>query len=141
MAKRRYIFRYLLALLTCFLLCGGAAEVNAQEKKSLPIQNIPPFEAQMLVRDRTDLVVVDVRTERERSHAAIPGSIHLEMSDIFRGNYTLQQDAPVLLYCAVGGRSYAAAKWLRSRGFLEIYNLDGGIEAWQKKGLGVTQGE
>jgi rhodanese-related sulfurtransferase len=141
MAKRRCIFTISLTLVAFLLLCGSAATANAQEKKSFPIQNIPPFDAQMLVRDRTDLVVVDVRTEKERSRAAIPGSIHLEMSEIFRGNYALQQDTPVLLYCAVGGRSYAAAKWLRGRGFLEIYNLDGGIEAWQKNGFDVTQGE
>jgi len=45
-----------------------------------------------------------------------------------------------MLLCAVGGRSYIAGKVLISRGYREVYNLDGGIEAWRRAGFAVLKG-
>ncbi|MBW2489793.1 MAG: sulfurtransferase, partial [Deltaproteobacteria bacterium] len=43
----------------------------------------------------------------------------------------LDSQKPVVVYCASGGRSLAAAQLLSGLGFNEIYNLQGGIKAWQ----------
>jgi rubrerythrin len=43
----------------------------------------------------------------------------------------LDPDKPVLTYCAIGGRSRAAAQYLSGQGFKEVYNLKGGIAAWE----------
>jgi rhodanese-related sulfurtransferase len=52
---------------------------------------------------------------------------------------TLDKTKPVYTYCHVGGRSSAAAKWLTEKGFT-VYNLVGGITAWQKAGRPVEDG-
>lgn len=96
-------------------------------------------QAAELMRTREDLLVVDVRTLKERKEAAIKGSVHIPMNDIFRDEVPLSADRPILLYCAVGGRSRAVAIWLQKKGFTELYNLGGGIVDWQKKGFPVER--
>jgi rubrerythrin len=48
----------------------------------------------------------------------------------------LKRDKPAIAYCAIGGRSRAAAEMLAGRGFAEVYSLAGGIKAWQGGGRG-----
>jgi rubrerythrin len=60
----------------------------------------------------------------------------------------IDSDKPILVYCAIGGRSRVAAQMLSGKGFKEIYNLSGGIKAWngqtavgaQVQGLSLFEG-
>jgi rhodanese-related sulfurtransferase len=56
-----------------------------------------------------------------------------------KGTVPLPKDKPILLVCAVGGRSYVAAQVMSRQGFQEVYNLSGGISAWVKAGLPLMQ--
>jgi rhodanese-related sulfurtransferase len=51
----------------------------------------------------------------------------------------LPKDKPLVVYCAKGGRSAQACAFLAAKGFKELYNLEGGIEAWQNEGGAVVQ--
>ena len=42
----------------------------------------------------------------------------------------LDKNKPVLLYCAMGGRSSKASKVFKSQGFKKIYDLKGGFLSW-----------
>lgn len=114
---------------------------QAEVKSAGVITAVTPVEAQLLMRQRKDLIVVDVRTLRERERAAIAGSMHIPMREVFQNKVSWSHDRPLLLYCAVGGRSSAAADWLQKQGFTEIYNLVGGIIEWQKQGLPIVTGK
>lgn len=46
----------------------------------------------------------------------------------------LDKSKPVLVYCASGVRSAAAAKWLKENGFASVSNLKGGLTAWKLEG-------
>jgi rhodanese-related sulfurtransferase len=115
-----------------------AAEKSQEENSA--VTAVTPHEAQHLMLTREDLIVADVRTLRERKRAAIAGSVHISMGEVFKNEFSWSQDQPLLLYCAVGGRSSAAADWLQQQGFSEIYNLVGGIVEWQKQGLPIVSG-
>ncbi len=92
-----------------------------------------------MLQERTDLFFLDVRTARERADAAIAGSQLVSLWDLMKGRLPLPKDKPILLVCAVGGRSYAAGKVLSQKGYQEVYNLSGGIKAWYKQGLPITR--
>ena len=47
------------------------------------------------------------------------------------------QNKPVLLICAVGGRSLALGQLMSKNGWNEVYNLKGGISAWKEAKLPV----
>jgi len=74
---------------------------------------------------------LDVRTPEEREIATIEGTRLLDQAtaaEIER----LPKDTVLVLHCHHGGRSQAAAEHFRSRGFTNVHNLVGGIEAWSK---------
>jgi monothiol glutaredoxin len=73
----------------------------------------------------------DVRPEVERKIAKIDQAIALDADGVatLEG---LPKDAPIVFQCHHGMRSRAAAEEALRRGFVRVYNLEGGIEAWSR---------
>lgn len=82
-------------------------------------------------RDRA-IVLLDVREPQELEQAAIEGARHIPMAQVPAREDELPQDRPIVVFCHLGGRSRRVAQFLAGRGFKEVYNLDGGIEAWSR---------
>lgn len=94
-------------------------------------QNIQADEFRKL-KTRKEVIVLDVRTSRERAETAIPGSIHV---DFFNPNFAtelsrLDKSKTYLVYCRSGNRSANACAVMGDQGFTHLYNLSGGIGAW-----------
>lgn len=83
---------------------------------------------------------VDVRTDAEVDQGKIMGAKHIDIYDpAFATNIDkLDKDQPIVVYCAVGGRSAQAASQLKEMGFKQIYNLEGGMRSWKSKGYPVS---
>lgn len=94
-------------------------------------QTITPLEAKTLIETRTDLLLVDVRSPEEFRGGSLPGATLIPFWDFAKGRFDLPKDKPILLICAVGGRSLACGQLLSSKGYREVYNLRGGLDAWQ----------
>ena len=92
-----------------------------------------------MVQKRNDVLFLDVRTAQERAYASIAGSTLVNFWDLVRGKVVFPQDQPILLVCAVGGRSFAVGQILSRKGYPEVYNLEGGIEQWHKDGLPLVR--
>jgi rhodanese-related sulfurtransferase len=77
--------------------------------------------------------LIDVRTSREFSNGFIEGAKNIDYNgDSFEKQIKkLDKNKPVLVYCAAGGRSENAAELLKEWGFKEIYDLEGGYNAWR----------
>lgn len=99
-----------------------------------------PQEAFAFLRSRKNVLVVDVRTPEERQLLRIPGSVAVPLAEIMEGRAQLPKNNPLLLVCAVGGRSYAAGLYLVGEKYQWVYNLRGGIAAWQKDRLPLEHG-
>ncbi|MEW6218847.1 MAG: rhodanese-like domain-containing protein [Thermodesulfobacteriota bacterium] len=102
-------------------------------------QAISPSRAQKLMKERPDLLLVDVRGPDELGEGMIAGSVSMPFMDLARGKTEIPKGRPVLLICAVGGRSLAVGKYLAASGYPEVYNLEGGIKAWKQAGLPVAR--
>ncbi|MFH1019762.1 MAG: rhodanese-like domain-containing protein [Pseudomonadota bacterium] len=131
----------LLMLLLAAIACGdGTPTENSQASPGgsgqAPIfRSLSPQEAKSLIESRKDLVLVDVRSPEELSAGSIPGSRLIPFGELAQGRMNLPSGQPLLLICAVGGRSYAVGQYFSGKGFGEIYNLAGGISAWKAAGL------
>ncbi|MDT8335643.1 MAG: rhodanese-like domain-containing protein [Desulfurivibrionaceae bacterium] len=110
----------------------------AQDRRATKIfRSITPLEAKSLMESRRDLMLVDLREANELREGYIAGSQLVPMSALAKGTTTLPADKPLLLICAVGGRSYGVGKYFSTKGYPEIYNLKGGISAWKQAGLAL----
>ena len=74
---------------------------------------------------------VDVRTAAEFSSGHIPGALNVPVGEIEAAAAGWDKTEPIALYCATGSRSADAAAALRALGFESVYDLSGGIMAWE----------
>ncbi|MBU0484571.1 MAG: rhodanese-like domain-containing protein [Proteobacteria bacterium] len=117
---------------------AAAAETNTSQPAKQPskiFQTVTPTEAQKLIASRKDLLLIDVRNPEELREGFIEGSQLVPFWNIAKGQVTLPSDRPILLICAIGGRSLGIGQLLSGKGYPEIYNLKGGISAWKNEGL------
>jgi monothiol glutaredoxin len=88
-------------------------------------------ELKALVEAGQPLHLIDVRTAREHAVARIEGGRLLD--DQVRAEIeALDPDTPLVFYCHHGQRSRQAAEYFLSKGFRQVYNLTGGIDAWSR---------
>jgi rhodanese-related sulfurtransferase len=87
--------------------------------------------AQRLERGEV-LVVLDVREGWEREIVTISGSYHIPMGEVPNRLHEIPADQTVVVQCHHGGRSMQVARLLVSKGYSQVYNLAGGIDAWAK---------
>lgn len=123
-------------LLFSLLLIAGFSVGNVSAQSS--VINADAFE-KMLKTDKT-VQLVDVRTPGEYSSGHIEGAVNYDFyaSDFAQKIGKLDKKKPVMVYCAVGGRSGAAAEQLKKSGFTKVYDLDGGMDAWKDAGKKVV---
>ncbi len=74
--------------------------------------------------------LLDVRQPKEYQERHLPGATLIPLPELKERLAELDPDKPLVTYCAVGGRSRAAAQYLQGQGFSEVHNLSGGIKAW-----------
>jgi len=79
--------------------------------------------------DAGKVQLFDVRPDAERALASIPAARKLDAAaqEHILG---LPKDTPIAFHCHHGGRSRGAAEQLLQAGFTNVYNVEGGVDAW-----------
>jgi len=76
--------------------------------------------------------VIDVRSPQEWAGGHIAGALHIPVDDIQKRLSEVPRDGRKLfVICAGGGRSQAAAAFLANRGYLNVHNVEGGMNSWK----------
>ena len=103
------------------------------KKLFTPVKSINSEEAKAFMAEHPEgaYTLLDVRQPGEYETEHIPGAKLIPLPGLKDGLRQLDKQKPVIAYCAIGGRSLAAAQLLSGLGFKEVYNLQGGIKAWQ----------
>jgi molybdopterin/thiamine biosynthesis adenylyltransferase/rhodanese-related sulfurtransferase len=103
-----------------------------------PVLEVEPGAALALVRQ--GVVLVDVRDPQERVAGAAEGAVSVPRCDLAARIAALVPDraAPVLLICASGQRSLAAAAELADLGYAAVRSVAGGFTRWRREGLPVS---
>jgi glyoxylase-like metal-dependent hydrolase (beta-lactamase superfamily II)/rhodanese-related sulfurtransferase len=71
--------------------------------------------------------VLDVRAESERDELAIDGSVSIPLGHLLERLGEVPRDRPLVVHCATGYRSSAAASILQREGFSRVTDLVGGL--------------
>lgn len=87
-------------------------------------------------------LVLDVRTPAEVAKGKLAGASVIDFNaPKFEQKVALiDHKKPVFVYCARGGRSSQAVALMTKLGFTKVYNLSGGLAAWNADGLPVEAG-
>lgn len=95
-----------------------------------PDINITPLELAARLGSAVPLALLDVREPHEWAISRLPDARLVPLNSLPRAVSSLDREAELVVYCHHGGRSEAAAAWLRDRGFVRVRNLIGGIDRW-----------
>lgn len=113
-----------LLLVACIMLLHAVAQTKDVDANTF----------QKEISTNASVQILDVRTPGEYQNGHIKNAMladwtnQIEFKD--RVQY-LDKTKPVLVYCASGGRSSKAAKWLADNGFISVENLTGGFTQWK----------
>jgi hydroxyacylglutathione hydrolase len=91
--------------------------------------------------DEPGLQIVDVRNPAEQDAGIVPGAMSIPLARLLDRHNELDATAPTVVYCAGGYRSSTAASLLRSVGFTQVADLQGGYDAWAAAQLPTVRPE
>ena len=133
----------LAALLTGFGLvaCGAPSAPSAPTKVNVAggsYANVAPAQLKQMLAAK-DFILINVHIpyagEIEKTDAFIPYN-EVEQN---LAKFPADKNAKIFLYCQSGRMSAMAAEELAKRGYTNLWNLDGGMSAWENAGLPVLQ--
>ena len=92
-------------------------------------RSINSEQAQKLIKDNKDLLIIDVRRFSEYKQRKIPKAINIPVEELEWEIEDLKEniDRPILVYCKSGNKSAVACEMLVEEGFNNLYNLGQGI--------------
>lgn len=80
-----------------------------------------------------NFVLLDVREPFEVQTASLPDALHIPMRQIPVRLNELGRDAEIAVLCHHGGRSEHVTRFLAMQGYANVYNIEGGIDAYAKR--------
>jgi GrxC family glutaredoxin len=104
------------------------------------VKGLGPMQAVSLSNHK-DAVFIDVRTDDEYREGHILHALHapLGLLDSKLKDINKYKNRPLIVYCRSGSRSSQGGAVLKKNGFEEVYNLSGGVMAWQSASLPLTK--
>ena len=101
-------------------------------------KNISPQEAHKLLQNSNNILLLDVRSQKEFDKDHIEGAMYIprEVWDI--SNSYVNSERITIVYSERGERSVEASRILAKRGF-KVLNLEGGVVFWIRAGYEVTK--
>lgn len=96
------------------------------------VQPISPEDVKAMLDANEDFWFLDVRTPAEVAQAKVDGA-KLLTKDVFSEVNELPKDTKLVFMCHHGMRSFQAAEHFTGRGFKNVFNLTGGIDAWSNQ--------
>lgn len=103
-------------------------------------KDVSPSEAVRLI-NHENAVLLDIREPGEVTKNKIAGAKHIPLSNLKQRLAELEKhrDQTVIAYCRSGARSAQACDLLTKSEFEKVYNLKGGIMAWENEALPIAK--
>ncbi len=139
---KKYLF-LALALALILSACSAQATSEAITGKTVPVDggsylNVTPVELKTML-DNKDFVFINVHIPFAGNIAGNDLSIPYDQIDQNLDKLPADKTAKVVLYCRSGRMSAIAAETLVKLGYTNIWNLDGGMVAWEQAGYEIQK--
>lgn len=125
-------------------LCAGAEACGLESwyTAAHPIEHIRLLSIQELkerLNDSHNLIVLDVRTDKEWEEGHIEGALHIYVGHLEEQLDTIPDNRSIAVICSVGNRGSLAASILQRAGRQDVFNVLGGMTAWNKAGYKTSE--
>ena len=112
------------------LLIGGEIQSRISG-----IKELAPGEAIRMI-NHENAIMVDMREDKDYGAGHIVNALHVPANPADAPDkLEKHRDKPIIVYCQHGRRSSTFCSKLKKQGFESVYNLKGGLQAWQKEAL------
>ena len=120
--KRISLFVGVLALIAIFIF------VITSEKDEITRIDVKTLQNKL---ENEEITLLDVRESSEYEGGHIEGAVNAPLSSLDANQLPYPKDEPIYVICRSGNRSAQAASQLQDAGYTEIYDVSGGMIAWQ----------
>ncbi len=129
----------MLKVISTFFLAGFLL-VSCSIGQGSTKTDLSPTEFSKQLSETENPTILDVRTPGEFGEGHIQNALNIDWNGASFDTQVskLDKNTTVFVYCLSGGRSGSAASQLRSNGFKNVLELDGGMIAWRSAGLPET---
>ena len=132
--RRFIVFGFLALLLITIVGCARQQETGQEG-----YIDVTPAEANQLIDDNPNLIIIDVSPAYSQGH--LPGAVNYYLGDgsLDAAIPMLDKDAAYLVYCHVDGVAIQGAQKLVDAGFENVYRLEGNYSAWVDAGYPIEK--
>ena len=126
----------LVAALAGIIILLVASEI---QQRVSGVMEIGPLDATRML-NHENAVLIDMRNDKDYRDGHIVNAIHMpENNDNTRKRLEKFRTRPLIVYCRSGNQSVGFCRTLRKQGFEPVYNLKGGVLAWQNANLPLSK--
>ncbi|MFX1351420.1 MAG: rhodanese-like domain-containing protein [Promethearchaeota archaeon] len=106
-----------------------------------PVDHLSTLSAPLLKEklDRKEIILIDVRENDEWKKGHVDGAERIYVGHLMEKAHRLPDDKPIATTCGWGGRGGLGASILKRLGFKEVYNVLGGMKAWENLGYSLRK--
>lgn len=107
----------------------------------MSIKSMTPSDVFRLNQESGGITIIDVRETDEFADVSSPLAENYPLSTFDAASFGKKRDkkSPIFMLCRSGKRSLKSAQLLEAAGFESIYNIEGGMNAWEASGLPVVR--
>ncbi|MCB0561712.1 MAG: rhodanese-like domain-containing protein [Lewinellaceae bacterium] len=98
------------------------------------LNNLLPLDFARALDKKKEGLLIDVRTPEEFQQAHLPGAINISYltPDLWDQLEQLDRNAAYFVYCRTERRSMRVCMLMQNGGFEKVYNMEGGLCAWEE---------
>ena len=128
--------RLLVLALLAIIVMLIASEIQQRLSR---VKDVSPAEATRLL-NHENAIMIDMRTDKDYRDGHIANALNVPTGNAdIPASLNKYRERAVVVYCQRGNRSIAFCNKLSKQGFASVYNLKGGVLAWQKAELPLTK--
>lgn len=114
----------------CFMILAALIAAGCSQSPAGASVDVSVDEALRLWQAK-EAILIDVRTPAEYREGHIPGVANIPLDELEKRLGEIPKDKKVVLICRTGNRSAQGTRFLRSKGFDNVFNSTGGMSTWK----------
>lgn len=128
--KKKWVLAFYVFFALAIFSTIAIAVAKQSQKEPSALQLIDTAKLTTMLQRKDDMVIVDLREPELYGKERVPGSINIPFESIQQRFAELPRDKKIVFVCHTGRMGTESGNLLISKGYKEVYNLEGGMAKW-----------